>query len=1111
MNNIAKKTAYLSLAVLAMCFSNCSDDDLGGGGLEMKDMITVQLPGSGTRTSISDDGETSQVLWSEDDVIGIISTKSGADNYHVKSVISSGAGTSGGTFNAASKEGYTRVVAYYPYNESVTYADKALSLTMPTKYEYDAKNPKSSNKAPMAALFGSSSNSIGFKNAGALIHVTLKDAQKNLTAVTLTSAGESPAKLAGKATISFDANSVPTLSINISNEADGTSITITVPENTAAGTKDFYFPVPAGEYSSLKLTATIDGKTCELETKSSEKIERGMCYSATYALDPVTGEIPAEVKSAAEASSKLKEVNAVSIADMSSSQSGSGGDAMTITIPAKAATETFETETASDGNTTVTNTRAASPVTSISFKSTSGASTDKPIKLVAAENTETNKAVAEQVIVSIPVDNAQGGTSEAKPTFEIELPTSTVTLSSNGSSSSSSDGSATSTYEKVTASTAESTLIVDAGVVIKELIVKKGNVRVKKGGKIEKITNSVEGGSNITLYVESGVDKTKDIPSSLSNITVADADLADLKNAAAKGGVYTMTSDITLTEPLVVAAQMVLDLNGHSLKASESGLKNVLDTHDAVVLVRRGAKLFINDSGNGKGSINANGVKSIYAAVKLTDSNDEKDETIKGKAAELIVNGGQLIGVQTEVDRYAICGQGTRHGTNITINGGIITGSTGIYHPQNGTLTVTGGSITGKQESGIELRSGTLNITGGTIISEGTFSAKANGSGTTIKGAALAVSQHTTDYAIDVTISGGTFTGPYSLYEADLQNKTGSKISGISGGTFNGKIYSENCTNFVTGGTFSDPNVLSYLGEKANVNVKLSGDAEMANNIILGKGKAVTMDLNGKTLTISSTTTSVIDGTAYIKNGSMKTAKQLYVRENGDLTLDKVALTETSHTAIWAQGPNVKLTVKNSSSVTGKYFGISTNASVSEGKLTYGENATIVLENSTFNSEETGFMNNVPANVTITNCQFSGNHQGALLRGGEYTITNSTFTLKASLDKDTYNEGEWTAKSGTWSVGNRCAFAAITIGNKDSGAYKYYTTVDMKSVTAKVEGDYKDDYSAIYVAANKAENLGVTWTYDSKCVFGDSGQSSVKIANTGNITVNGASATATEE
>ncbi len=1065
MNNIAKKTAYLSLAVLAMCFSNCSDDDLGGGGLEMKDMITVQLPGSGTRTSISDGGETSQVLWSECDAIGIISTKSGADNYHVRSVISSGAGTSGGTFNAASKEGYTRVVAYYPYNESVTYADGKLSLTMPTKYEYDAKNPKSSNKAPMAALFGSSSNSIGFKNAGALIHVTLKDAQKNLTAVTLTSAGESPAKLAGKATISFDANSVPTLSINTSNEADGTSITITVPENTAAGTKDFYFPVPAGEYSSLKLTATIDGKTCELETKSSEKIERSMCYSATYALDPVTGEIPAEVKSAEEATKKLEEVNAVSIADMNSSSQGGGGsgsdDAMTITIPAKTATETSETETASDG-TTVTNTRAASPVTSISFKSTSGASTDKPIKLVAATSTESSKAVAEQVIVSIPVDNTQEGTSETKPTFEIELPTSTVTLSSNGSSSSSSDGSATSTYEKVTASTAESTLIVDAGVVIKELIVKKGNVRVKKGGKIEKITNNVEGGGNITLYVESGVDKTKDIPSSLSNITVADADLADLKNAAAKGGVYTMTSDITLTEPLVVTAQMVLDLDGHSLKASESGLEDVLDTHDAVVLVRRGAKLFINDSSNGKGSINANGVKSIYAAVKLTDSNDEKDETIKGKPAELIVNGGQLIGVQTEVDRYAVCGQGTRHGTNITINGGTLIGSTGIYHPQNGTLTVTGGSITGTQESGIELRSGTLNITDGTIISKGTFSAKANGSGTTIKGAALAVSQHTTDYAINVTISGGTFTGPYSLYEADLQNTTGSKISGISGGTFNGKIYSENCTNFVTGGTFSDPNVLSYLGENAKVNVTLQGDVDLGtNNVKVGSGREVTLDLNGKTLkaaNIYSAGGITVNGTLTLQDSSAGSAGAIEATQ--DYKKDAY-----DGGIICVNGEDAKMTMKSGNIKTSRekpasygQFGIS---------VTYG--GTLTIEGGTIEAgwyavagNGTDLERNSVINITGGNLISTADYaiylphsctttiSGGTIKGacGAIGMRNGTLNIKDNAEliaEGTGSTGDYW-KDGTGGTGN----AVICIGMGSQNTYGTCTvTIEGGTFTAK--------------------------------------------------------------
>ena len=186
------------------------------------------------------------------------------------------------------------------------------------------------------------------------------------------------------------------------------------------------------------------------------------------------------------------------------------------------------------------------------------------------------------------------------------------------------------------------------------------------------------------------------------------------------------------------------------------------------------------------------------AIVRTTDTYEEGDashvavflqpENEKAQVF-LTVNGGTI-----ESDVFAIAGNGTAHGTNITINGGTITSrkATAIYHPQAGTMTINGGTITG--ETGIELRSGTLNINGGTIRGVGDpFDTDPNGNGTTTIGAALAISQHTTDLDINVKIDGGTFEGYYALYEADLQNeKTDNIALEITNGTFNGKIYSEN-------------------------------------------------------------------------------------------------------------------------------------------------------------------------------------------------------------------------------------------------------------------------------------------------------------------------------
>ena len=107
--------------------------------------------------------------------------------------------------------------------------------------------------------------------------------------------------------------------------------------------------------------------------------------------------------------------------------------------------------------------------------------------------------------------------------------------------------------------------------------------------------------------------------------------------------------------------------------------------------------------------------------------------------------------------------------------------------------------------TGIEIRAGklTLNnceVTGG----NGEVTATANGNGTTVTNAALAISQHTTKKPIDVTIDGGTFTGTAAVYQTDVQG-TGSadvKIA-VKSGTFNGTISGEtDGTIAISGGKF---------------------------------------------------------------------------------------------------------------------------------------------------------------------------------------------------------------------------------------------------------------------------------------------------------------------
>lgn len=144
----------------------------------------------------------------------------------------------------------------------------------------------------------------------------------------------------------------------------------------------------------------------------------------------------------------------------------------------------------------------------------------------------------------------------------------------------------------------------------------------------------------------------------------------------------------------------------------------------------------------------------------------------------------------------------------IDVNGEITSANDdyGIYAAGYATWNIRG-KVTGG--TGIELRSGNVNIYEGAVIASTatTFTETANAAGPTMMGAGIAVSQHTTNLPISLKIEGGEISGPYALYEKDLQDSVGTDniIMEVTGGTFTGvtaSVSSENVKNFLSGGTF---------------------------------------------------------------------------------------------------------------------------------------------------------------------------------------------------------------------------------------------------------------------------------------------------------------------
>ncbi len=314
---------------------------------------------------------------------------------------------------------------------------------------------------------------------------------------------------------------------------------------------------------------------------------------------------------------------------------------------------------------------------------------------------------------------------------------------------------------------------------------------------------------------------------------------------------------------------------------------------DYLLAVKRGGNLKIDDkSANKTGAITTANDK-IAVAVKLTIKGESTEES--AEAATLTVNGGTL-----KAPFYGISGNGMRHNTNLTINGGTIEGTkgTGIYQPQDGTVTINGGTITGL--TGIEIRSGQLDVNGGTFISTADkYEAVKNDSGTTVTGAAIAVSQHTTGKKITVTVDGGTLEGPKSFVETNVQQAPveGSTAT-INKGTFVGEVSSADFTNIVKGGQFSAPVLTNLLDDTLTAQLQSTSNTTAPYSYYTSVQAAVDAAAAGDAITVLVDTTenvtvskpvTIVAGDGVEQTGTISAGNgyDVTVDENGNIVIVK--------------------------------------------------------------------------------------------------------------------------------------------------------------------------------------------------------------------------------
>lgn len=562
------------------------------------------------------------------------------------------------------------------------------------------------------------------------------------------------------------------------------------------------------------------------------------------------------------------------------------------------------------------------------------------------------------------------------PSLVVSTPNTTTTLEAVSGSF---------TAKEVTASTADNTLVVGSGVTINKLIVEKGNIRAKKGSVITEITRSTDNTNAYIIYKEDGATLPSTTP---EGFTVVDAALADLQNVAKEGGTYTLTKDLEGDFTISATADVTINLNGYKIT------NKVGDTFT----VNKGSKLTINGNGtvdnvtHAKACIYNNGTVVLNGGeYTRSKENGISKENAGGNSYYNILNHGEMTinpGVKVSQGGHfsSMIANGYYSYTNKEPRNGYVSGT----NHQNPSLTINGGTFSGglntiKNDDGAKL----------TII-DGTFT---NMSQATVQ------NHHVTE------IKGGTFnTTGSAKYVIDNEGHNGATNDlgqmTISGGTLNGKIYVVNAgaSLIVTGGTFSDPNVLtSYLAKEANVKVRLDKDYtgpgfglyEAVNKKQYGMHATIEVDLNGHTWNVLATP--LFGSTGYesqyfhlekgakvtFKNGTVKPEDSgsgtMLIQNYCDLTLESLTL---------VGGTACQYVVSNNNGI----------CNINNSTVTAAENmcAFDVYSYSIYNGIEV----NVTNSTVNGKVEFGGNNNK---KNGKLTVTGGTMNGNLVVDSDYYD------------------------------------------------------------------------------------------------------------
>ena len=611
------KKLFLFALPLMLLLGSCQnelEDQAQSKGLKV---VSASIESQSSRLAVSYDNATNifGLNWSEDDAFKAFGTNSTSAVY---------SWTSGNGFEMTSGSLNEPQYGIYPSSSNPSISSTTVTMTLPAAPTVGAIN------LPMwAATENGASYAFKHLAAGLRVAVNTIPADYNTLMVEASNAisGEFTANLG-------DATPALTFTGTLEDSNKKVTVSFTAANNTDTKNEVFYIPLPAGTYSTLKVTISNGNLNQNIILKdwSDLTIVRGKMYYTTAVVDAST--IAAVNQALANAGEVPVSVNMPEAIDASAG-------AIEIPDDAKEVTMNF----------------AAAPTTS----------ENTPLTINQNHEATSGEATSE-LNINMP--------TEATSLYAtIDAPTTTATL--NGGN-----------YAKVTATTATNTLIIKSNVKIASLIIEGGNVIIEKGATItttenkgsgtityNEIVNSVEElnsavadannsivtlGANITMSEKlvinrnlvldgndytltyTGDDRAIDMPSVTENNTILNVTIQNLTvNCSAtncnRAINYNANGKLILDNVTVTGTPTTYALNfpGKSDKA-QVDITNCQIT-GLIALNVWGEDMIINVTNSILTSVDTNSAEN-YAAVMLNN-----DGTTSANGAKITITGGKVV------------------------------------------------------------------------------------------------------------------------------------------------------------------------------------------------------------------------------------------------------------------------------------------------------------------------------------------------------------------------------------------------------------------------------------------------------------------------------------